>query len=63
MPPRHRSRSPHMTPAERGRRLREERAPGQTLTAAGFANEGRVVADADAAAFRGFVQQRGRPRA
>eukprot|EP00969_Alexandrium_andersonii_P275425 12172072-Alexandrium_andersonii.AAC.1 len=30
---------------------------------AGFEVEGRVVAEADAAAFRGFAQQQGRPRA
>eukprot|EP00969_Alexandrium_andersonii_P014930 652613-Alexandrium_andersonii.AAC.1 len=47
-----RSRSPHPTPAEQGRRLRSEQPAGQSLTQAGFPEEARTVALADRAAFR-----------
>eukprot|EP00969_Alexandrium_andersonii_P205487 9079881-Alexandrium_andersonii.AAC.1 len=63
MPPRRRSRSPRNAPVGQGRGIREARAPGQALVEIGFEIEGRVVAEAVAAASRGFAQQMGRPRA
>eukprot|EP00969_Alexandrium_andersonii_P087114 3843065-Alexandrium_andersonii.AAC.1 len=71
MPPRHfgrrpapsRSRSPHPTSAEQGRRLRAEQPTGQSLIQAGFPDEARTVAQADRVAFRAVLRQGGRARA